>query len=47
VRELYQAALTAYQKKDYPEYLRKIQAVAAQRPAHPTFFFAASRVRMH
>jgi sugar lactone lactonase YvrE len=37
VRELYQDALAAYQKKDYPEYLRKIQAVAAQRPAHPTF----------
>lgn len=37
VRELYQAALTAYQKKDYAEYLQKIEAVAAQRPAHPTF----------
>jgi streptogramin lyase len=37
VRELYQAALTAYEKKDYAEYLQKIEAVAAQRPVHPTF----------
>src|SRR5260221_826328 len=37
VRELYQAALAAYQKKDYAGYLQKIEAVAAQRPAHPTF----------
>jgi hypothetical protein len=27
VRELYQAALAAYQKKEYAEYLRKIEAV--------------------
>jgi sugar lactone lactonase YvrE len=37
VRELYQAALAAYQKKEYAEYLRKIEAVVAERPAHPTF----------
>lgn len=37
VRELYQAALNAYQKKDYAEYLQKIEAVAAQRPSHPIF----------
>src|ERR1044072_4285672 len=37
VRELYQGALSAYQKKDYRDYLQKTEAVAAQRPAHPTF----------
>ena len=37
VRELYQGALSAYQKKDYRDYLQKIEAVAAQRPVHPTF----------
>jgi DNA-binding beta-propeller fold protein YncE len=37
VRELYQGALSAYQKKDYRDYLQKIEAVVAQRPAHPTF----------
>ena len=37
VRELYQGALSAYQKKDYRDYLQKIEAVAAQRPTHPTF----------
>jgi sugar lactone lactonase YvrE len=37
VRDLYQAATAAYQKKDYAEYLRKIEAVVAQRPVHPTF----------
>jgi len=37
VRELYQAALDAYRKKDYGDYLKKIEAVAAQRPLHPTF----------
>ncbi len=37
VRELYQAALDAYQKKGYAEYLQKMEAVTAQRPVHPTF----------
>src|ERR1700730_16602153 len=37
VRELYQSALAAYQKKEYAEYLRKIEAVVAERPVHPTF----------
>src|SRR4051812_25738148 len=35
VRELYQAAIAAYEKKDYAEYLKKIEAVAAERPLHP------------
>jgi len=37
LRELYQAALAAHQKKDYADYLQKIEAVAAERPVHPTF----------
>src|SRR5258708_1454673 len=37
VRELYQAALNAYQKKEYRDYLQRIEAVAGERPVHPTF----------
>jgi len=36
VRALYAAATEAYTKKDYPEYLKKMEAVIAQRPVHPT-----------
>ena len=36
VRALYAAATEAYNKKDYPEYLRNMEAVIAQRPVHPT-----------
>jgi len=36
VRALYAAATDAYTKKDYPEFLKKMEAVIAQRPVHPT-----------
>jgi DNA-binding beta-propeller fold protein YncE len=36
VRALYAAAIEAYNKKDYPEYLKNLEAAVAQRPVHPT-----------
>jgi len=36
VRALYAKAVEAYDKKDYPEYLKHMEAVIAQRPVHPT-----------
>ena len=37
VRALYAAAIEAYDKKDYPAYLKNMEAAIAQRPVHPTF----------
>ena len=37
VRALYAAAVEAYDNKDYPAYLKNMEAAIAQRPVHPTF----------
>ena len=37
VRALYTAAIEAYDKKDYPAYLKNMEAAIAERPVHPTF----------
>src|SRR5438093_13657494 len=36
IRAVYAAALAAYEKKDYAEYLRRLVEVSALRPTHPT-----------
>jgi len=36
IRAMYAAALAAYEKKEYPEYLRLLIEVSSLRPTHPT-----------